>query len=46
MLEHAFLLVASTVPLAAMLACLFAAVWIREGRQREAEARAMASRRR
>ena len=33
------------VPLAAMLAALFAAVWIREGR-REAEARVRASRRR
>ena len=44
MLAHALLLVASAVPLAAMLAALFAAVWIHEGR-REAEARASASRR-
>jgi hypothetical protein len=42
--EHALLIVASVVPLAAMLAALFAAVWIHEGR-REAEARAPASRR-
>ena len=39
MLEHALLLLASVVPLAAMLAALVAAVWIREG-QRVAEARA------
>ena len=45
MLEHALLLLASVVPLAAMLAALFAAVWIREG-QREAEARARAPHRR
>ena len=45
MLAHAFLLVASVVPLAAMLAALFAAVWIREG-QREVEARAQTSRHR
>ena len=45
MLEHALLLLASVVPLAAMLAALFAAVWIREG-QREPEARARASHRR
>jgi len=41
---HALFLVASVVPLAAMLAALFAAVWIHEGR-REAEARASTSRR-
>jgi hypothetical protein len=44
MLEHALLIVASVLPLAAMVAALFAAVWIHEG-QREAEARASASRR-
>jgi len=44
MLEHALLIVASVVPLAAMLAALFAALWIHEGR-REAEVRARASRR-
>jgi hypothetical protein len=44
MLEHALLVLASVVPLAAMVAALFAAVWIRE-RQREAEARARASHR-
>ena len=43
-LEHALLLATSVLPLAAMLAALFAAVWIREGR-REAEAHARASRR-
>jgi hypothetical protein len=42
MLEHALLVLASVVPLAAMVAALFAAVWSRE-RQREAEARARAS---
>jgi hypothetical protein len=44
MLAHAFLLAASLLPLAAMLAALFAAMWIHE-RRREAEARASASRR-
>jgi hypothetical protein len=44
MLAHAFLLVASVLPLAAMLAALFAAVWLHEG-SREAEARVSASRR-
>lgn len=39
------MIVGYLVPLAAMLAALFAAVWIRE-RQREAEARVRASRRR
>jgi hypothetical protein len=43
MLAHAFLVAASLLPLAAMLAALFAAMWIHEGR-REAEARASASR--
>jgi hypothetical protein len=46
MLEHVALLVASAIPLAAMLAALFAAMWIHEGRQREVEARAQISRRR
>ena len=36
-LLHALLIVAGSLPLAAMLAALFAAVWIREGR-REREA--------
>jgi hypothetical protein len=44
MLAHALLIVASLVPLAAMLAALFAAVWIDEGR-REAEARTSTSHR-
>ena len=44
MLAHALVLVAWVVPLAAMLAALFAAVWIHEGR-REAEARTSAPRR-
>ena len=42
---NGFVIVGYLVPLAAMLAALFAAVWIRE-RQREAEARVRASRRR
>jgi hypothetical protein len=42
---HALMLIGSAVPLAAMLAALFAAVWIYDG-QREAEARAPSSRRR
>ena len=43
---NGFVVVGYLVPLAAMLAALFAAVWIREG-QREAEAeRVRASRRR
>jgi hypothetical protein len=33
---NTLLLVGSLVPLAAMLAALFAAAWIREGRRREA----------
>jgi hypothetical protein len=44
MLAHALLVAASLLPLAAMVAALFAAMWIHEGR-REAEARASASRR-
>jgi hypothetical protein len=44
MLAHALLIAASLLPPAAMLAALFAAMWIHEGR-REAEARASASRR-
>jgi hypothetical protein len=46
MLEHAALLLTSAIPLAAMLAALFAAMWIHEGRRQEAEVRAPASRRR
>lgn len=44
MLAHALSLAVSAFPLVAMLAALFAAVWIHEG-GREAEARASASRR-
>jgi hypothetical protein len=44
MVAHALVVVASLLPLAAMLAALFAAMWLHEGR-REAEARASASRR-
>jgi hypothetical protein len=44
MLAQPLLVAASLLPLAAMLAALFAAMWIHEGR-REAEARASASRR-
>jgi hypothetical protein len=37
---HVLLLVGSAVPVAAMLASLFAAVWIRKSERREALARA------
>jgi len=46
MLEHVALLVGSAVPLVAMLAALFAAMWIHEGRRQEVRARARASGRR
>ncbi|MFL6034357.1 MAG: hypothetical protein ACJ74I_04725 [Gaiellaceae bacterium] len=45
MLAHALLVAASLLPLAAMLAALFAAIWIHEGRREAEAARASASRR-
>jgi hypothetical protein len=39
MVFHALLLAGGLVPLAAMLAALFAAAWIREGGRAEAPAR-------